>query len=97
MYCADVFRYFETLERLAGRQRSGKVACAEALGVTKGAVYAWKELVPVLSAALLADITGGALKFDPYLYVERGWHKPPGWRLTATSEHTDATVTRSAA
>lgn len=90
MFTADVFAYFDAQERQSGRNRSGKVACAEALGITKAAVYGWKELVPVLSASLLADITGGALKFDPYLYVERGWHKPPSWRLAPAPDRTAA-------
>jgi hypothetical protein len=45
---------------------------AEALGLTKAAVYAWDELVPPLSAAKLHKLTRGRLRFDPDVYD--GWN-----------------------
>lgn len=41
---------------------------AEAAGVTRSAVYMWKDTVPELTAYKLQAVTGGALKVDPSLY-----------------------------
>ena len=45
-------------------------AVAKALGISKGAVSAWGEKVPPLSAARLHEITSGALRFDPSDYAD---------------------------
>lgn len=45
-------------------------AVARALGISKGAVSAWGTKVPPLSAARLAELTQGALKFNPSDYAD---------------------------
>ena len=55
---ADVLKYFD------GNQS----AVARALGITRSSVNSWGELVPPLSAARLAKISKGKLKFDPDVY-----------------------------
>jgi transcriptional repressor of cell division inhibition gene dicB len=45
-------------------------AIAKKIGVSRQAVGQWGELVPPLSAAKLAKVSQGKLKFDPDLYEE---------------------------
>ena len=46
------------------------IEVARALGLTRGAVSNWGELVPPLSAARLHDLTRGKLIFNPSDYVD---------------------------
>lgn len=46
-----------------------QAAVAEALGVSKQAVSAWKDIVPEAAAYRIQGITNGALKVDPVLYL----------------------------
>lgn len=48
-----------------------QTAVADALGVTKGTVWKWKQSgrIPPLHAARLDRLTGGALKFNPEDYL----------------------------
>jgi DNA-binding transcriptional regulator YdaS (Cro superfamily) len=57
MYKADAVRHF-----------GSQIAVARALGITKGAVSLWGNVVPEGSAYKLESVTGGALKVDPTLY-----------------------------
>jgi len=47
---------------------------AEALGLSRAAVYAWDELVPPLQAAKLAELSNGILRFDLSAYSD--WNRP---------------------
>ncbi len=49
---------------------------ADALRLTRAAVYGWGERVPPLRAAKLAEITAGRLRFDPSDY-EGYWNAGP--------------------
>lgn len=53
----DVIAYFGT-----------QTATAKALGISKGAVSQWGELVPLATAARLEKLTHGALALDVALY-----------------------------
>jgi transcriptional repressor of cell division inhibition gene dicB len=46
---------------------SVKATC-KALGITKAAVSAWKDIIPVGSAYKTQVITGGILQVNPNLY-----------------------------
>lgn len=58
MFTSDVLAYY----------KGSRTEIAKALDITPQAVSQWKELVPPLSAAKLAKLTNGRLKFDPYQY-----------------------------
>lgn len=54
MLTSDVIRHFGSVR-----------AIAETLGIRRAAVYAWGKMVPPLRAAKLAEVSGGALTFNP--------------------------------
>ncbi len=58
MYTRDALKHFD----------GNRAAIARALGITRGAVSLWGEIVPEGSAYKLESITGGNLKVDPALY-----------------------------
>lgn len=58
---ADVVSYF------GGKQRD----VVRALGISKGAVSQWGELVPKCVALELQFLTEGKLKYDPTMYGSR--------------------------
>lgn len=43
-------------------------AVAEALKISVAAVSQWDEIIPVMSAHRLSELTGGTLRFDARLY-----------------------------
>ncbi len=47
-----------------------RLKIAEALGLSRSAVYAWGDVVPPLQAARLAEKSRGALPFDPEEYAD---------------------------
>jgi hypothetical protein len=57
---ADVIKHFGTPS-----------AAAEALDISVAAVSSWGEIVPEGSAYKLQVITGGVLKVNPKLYIDR--------------------------
>jgi hypothetical protein len=44
-------------------------AAADALGISRSAVYQWAEFVPELTALRLDRMTAGRLRYDPALYA----------------------------
>ena len=60
MLKSDVIRHF-----------GGQGATARALGITKGAVWQWPEIIPRGSAYQVEVITGGALRVDPSVYATK--------------------------
>lgn len=66
MYKSDVLKFFKR-----PGDRKGVIATANALGVTRGAVSQWDEIIPELTARQLHERTKGKLKFRPELYRDR--------------------------
>lgn len=64
----DAVSYFKT-----------QAALARAAGVTRQAVWDWGEFVPPAVAEVLAEASGGALKYDPANYPDT--YRRPGGRL----------------
>lgn len=62
MFTSEAIQHFKT-----------PAAVAEKLGISRQAVSQWGELVPPLSAARLAKLSRGKLKFDPDLY--ENWNR----------------------
>ncbi|MER2514393.1 MAG: Cro/CI family transcriptional regulator [Nitrosomonas ureae] len=60
-----------------------RAALARAVGITRQAVNEWKEFVPPTIAALLEEMTDGALVFDPASYPES--YRRPGRPLWTPS------------
>lgn len=60
MYKQDVLDHF-----------GGVVKTAQAVGVTKGTVSAWPELVPELRAIKIEKISRKKLKYDESLYFKK--------------------------
>ena len=52
----DVIRYYGTMEKVA-----------KVLGLTRQAIGAWPEQLPLDRQCMFEDITGGTLKVDPGL------------------------------
>lgn len=49
----------------------GVQATADALHITRAAVYQWGEAVPTGTAYRLQVMTGGKLQVDPSIYVKK--------------------------
>lgn len=47
-----------------------QLKAAEALGLTRGSVSQWREVIPEKQALRVEKITEGALKYDPSLYCK---------------------------
>jgi DNA-binding transcriptional regulator YdaS (Cro superfamily) len=62
MFTRDAIQHFGNAPKLA-----------QALGLTKGAIYQWGDRVPPLRAARLHQITRGKLRFDPSDYPSSYW------------------------
>jgi transcriptional repressor of cell division inhibition gene dicB len=60
MLKSDVIKHF-----------GGQGATARALGITKGAVSQWPDIVPRGSAYQVEVITAGKLRVDPAIYVAK--------------------------
>ena len=60
MLKSDVIRHF-----------GGQGAVARALGITRGAVWQWPEIVPRGSAYQIEVITAGELRVDPDTYAPK--------------------------
>jgi len=58
------------LKSVAIAHFGSRVALAKALGVTKGAVSLWGQVIPEGSAYKLESLTKGALRVDPQLYAK---------------------------
>lgn len=67
MLFSDVIKHY-------GSRAQAVKAITEAFNITRAAVYQWGELVPPRRAMELERLTGGALRYDPALYVD--WNKP---------------------
>lgn len=65
MLTSDVIRYFGSVRSVA-----------EKLGIRRGAVYAWGEMVPPLRAAKLSELSGGELPFNPDDYEQWNRRRP---------------------
>lgn len=64
----EVLTFFKLKLGRTADNDEGVTATAESLGLTKGAVSQWDDIIPELSARKIHDITRGQLKFDPKLY-----------------------------
>ena len=62
------------LKTVAIAHFGSQIALAKALGVTKGAVSLWGEVIPEGSAYKLESLTKGALRVDPQLYTKPTAH-----------------------
>jgi DNA-binding transcriptional regulator YdaS (Cro superfamily) len=51
-------------------------AVARALGLTRGAVWQWPEIVPRSSAYHIEVVTGGQLRVDPSVYATNPQRRP---------------------
>ena len=59
MYKSDAIDHFGSVKLLH-----------KALKITSGAVSQWEAVIPEKQAMKLERITGGALKYDPALYMK---------------------------
>lgn len=71
MHKTEVLRFFKARDKRKHVNDEGVTATAEFLGVTKGAVSQWPDIIPELSARKLHEKTRGALRFDPKQYERR--------------------------
>lgn len=62
------------LKSVAIAHFGSQIALAKALGVTKGAVSLWGEVIPEGSAYKLESLTKGVLRVDPQLYMKTSAH-----------------------
>lgn len=70
------------LKTVAIAHFGSQIALAKALGVTKGAVSLWGEVIPEGSAYKLESLTKGVLRVDPQLYTKNTAHS-----LSSISAH----------
>jgi len=59
------------MRKSAALEHFGTLAdLARVLEISVQAVWQWPELIPPIRANQLRELTGGALRFDPYLYPQ---------------------------
>lgn len=60
MKTADAIQHYGTAAKVA-----------KTLGISRAAVSRWRDTVPPAPASILEKLSGGALVFDPQIYVKK--------------------------